>query len=123
MGTPQERAVLDEIWPSITPVTIDQGIMEKTSRLVVIPVDLGWNDVGNWQQYGELFPANEQGVRVVGHHEGLGSQNIFIYNNTPRRVYTIGMEDIVVVEMEDMTVICHKNDVQRVKELAEKKKV
>ncbi len=118
MGTLQEREILDEIWPTITPVTIDHGIMEKTGKLVVIPVDLGWNDVGNWQQYGDLFPSDEQGIRAVGNHYGLGSQNIFVYNTTARHVYTIGLEDIVVVEMEDMTMICHKNDVQRVKELA-----
>lgn len=122
MRTERERAVLEEIWPSITPVTIDQGIMEKTGKLVVIPVDLGWNDVGNWQQYGELFASDERGVRTVGHHEGLGSQNIFVYNTTARQVYTIGLEDVVIVEMDSMTVICHKNDVQRVKELAERKK-
>jgi mannose-1-phosphate guanylyltransferase len=115
-------SVLDEIWPTMPPITIDTGIMEKTNKLVVIPVDLGWNDVGNWEQYGELFPADEQGVRSVGNHCGLGSQNIFVYNTTPRQIYTIGLEDVVVIEMEDMTVICHKNDVQRVKELAEKNK-
>ncbi len=122
MGTSQERATVDEIWPSITPVTIDQGILEKTHKLVVVPVDLGWNDVGNWQQYGELFPSDAYGVRGFGQHEELGCQNIFVYNNTSRQVYTIGLEDVIVVEMDDMTVICHKNDVQRVKELAEKKK-
>lgn len=122
MGTAQQQTVLDEVWPTMPPITIDTGIMEKTNKLVVIPVDLGWNDVGNWEQYGELFPADEQGVRAVGNHHELGSSNIFVYNTTPRQVYTIGLEDIVVVEMEDMTVICHKNDVQRVKELAEKQK-
>jgi mannose-1-phosphate guanylyltransferase len=42
-----------------------------------------------------------------------------VYNNTQRQVFTIGLEDIVVVEMDDKTVICHKDEVQRVKELAE----
>ena len=94
-------------------------MLEKTKNLVVIPVDIGWNDVGNWEQYGSLFPADEQMVRYVGHHQGLGSQNIFVYNNTSRQVFTIGIEDVVVVEMDDKTVICHKDSVQRVKELAE----
>jgi mannose-1-phosphate guanylyltransferase/mannose-6-phosphate isomerase len=120
MGAPQERAVIDEIWPGLTPISIDNGVLEKTKKLVVIPVDLGWNDVGNWQQYGALFPTDEQGVGAVGHHTPVGSQNIFVYNNTPRHVYTIGLEDVVVVEMEDKTVICHKDAVQRVKELAER---
>jgi mannose-1-phosphate guanylyltransferase/mannose-6-phosphate isomerase len=122
MGTAQQQEVLDEVWPTMPPITIDTGIMEKTNKLVVIPVDLGWNDVGNWEQYGELFSADEQGVRAVGNHHELGSANIFVYNATPRQVYTIGLQDVVIIEMEDMTVICHKNDVQRVKELAEKSK-
>ncbi len=58
-------------------------------------------------------------MRAIGTHQGLGSQNVVVYNTTPRRIFTIGLEDVVVVEMEDITVICHKNHVQRVKELAE----
>lgn len=120
MGTADARAVLDEIWPTLATVSIDTGIMEKTKQLVVIPVDLGWNDVGNWEQYGTLFPADEQGVRAVGEHISLASRNIFIYNNSTHPVYTIGLEDVIVVEMGDKTVICHKDHVQRVKELAER---
>ncbi len=120
MGTAQERATIDEIWPTLTPISIDHGVLEKTKNLVVIPVDLGWNDVGNWEQYGSLFPANEQGVGAVGQHTGMNCQNIFVYNNTQRQVYTIGLADAVVVEMDDKTVICHKDAVQRVKELAER---
>ncbi len=119
MGTPREREVLDELWPSLTSISIDYGVLEKTSNLVVIPVDLGWNDVGNWEQYGALFHADGQGQRGIGHHEYLGSQNVFVYNATERQVFTIGLEDVIVVEMEDKTVICHRDHVQRVKELAE----
>ena len=119
MGTAQERAVLDELWPTLQTISIDYGVLEKTRNLVVIPVDIDWNDVGNWEQYASLFTSDEQGVRSVGPHQGLGSQNIFVYNNTPRQVFTIGLEDVIVVEMEDKTLICHRNSVQRVKELAE----
>jgi mannose-1-phosphate guanylyltransferase len=86
----------------------------------VIPADLAWNDVGNWEQYGALYPADAQGVRAVGSHVGLNSQNVVVYNNTERRIFTIGLENVIVVEMDDVTVICHKEHVQRVKELAEK---
>ena len=120
MDTPREQEVLDEIWPTIQSISIDYGIMEKTSTFAVIPADIGWNDVGNWEQYGALFPSDGQGVKRMGTHEDLGSQNIFVYNNTQRQIFTIGLENIVVVEMDDKTVICHIKDVQRVKELAEK---
>ncbi len=120
MGTPNEQAVLEERWPTLQSISIDYGILEKTKNLVVIPADLGWNDVGNWEQYGLLFPGNEYGVRSIGPHYDIASQNVTVYNTTQRQVYTIGMEDVVVVEMGDMTVVCHKDHVQRVKELAEK---
>jgi len=119
MGTLREQLVLDELWPTLPSISIDYGVLEKTKNLVVIPVDIGWNDVGNWEQYGSLFPADAQGVRAFGNQQALGSQNIFVYNTTPRQVFTIGLEDVIVVEMEDKTVICHKDAVQRVKELAE----
>ena len=119
MGTARESAMLDELWLTLPTISIDYGVLEKTKNLVVIPVDIGWKDVGNWEQYGSLFPADGQMIRYVGHHQDLGSQNIFVYNNTSRKVFTIGLEDVVVVEMDDKTVICHKDSVQRVKELAE----
>jgi len=116
---PHAQATLDELWPSLQNISIDNGVMEKTHNLVVIPADLGWNDVGNWEQYGSLFPTDTHGTRGIGHHIGLGSQNMIVYNNTSRQVYTIGIEDVIVVEMDSMTVVCHKDHVQRVKELAE----
>ena len=119
MGTVRERETLDELWPTLQTISIDSSVMEKASKFAVIPVEIGWNDVGNWEQYGSLFPADQDEVRCVGHHIGLGSSNIFVYNNTQRQVFTIGLEDVVVVEMDDKTVICHKDEVQRVKELAE----
>ena len=119
MGTARERATLDELWPTLQTISIDYGVMEKANKFAVIPVEIGWNDVGNWEQYGSLFPTDEDEVRCVGHHVGLGSSHIFVYNNTQRQVFTIGLEDVVIVEMDDKTVICHKDEVQRVKELAE----
>lgn len=119
-GTPEETTILNEVWPTLQSISIDYGIMEKISQFAVIPTDIGWNDVGNWEQYGALFPSDGQGVKRMGTHEDLGSQNIFVYNNTQRQIFTIGLEDVVVVEMDDKTVICHRNSIQRVKEVAEK---
>ncbi|MBO0777857.1 MAG: NTP transferase domain-containing protein [Ktedonobacteraceae bacterium] len=119
MSSEQGQSLLDELWPTLQSISIDYAILEKSPNIVVIPAQIGWNDVGNWEQYGSLFPADDQGVRAVGEHSGYGTQNVVIYNNTSRRVFTIGVEDIIVVEMDDMTVICHKDHVQRVREVAE----
>jgi mannose-1-phosphate guanylyltransferase/mannose-6-phosphate isomerase len=115
----EDANTLAEVWPRLQSISIDYGILEKTKNLVVIPAQLGWKDVGNWHQYGSLFPADAQGIHTVGDHVGLGSQNVIVYNNTSRRIFTIGLEDVVIVEMDDMTVICHKSHVQRIRELAQ----
>jgi mannose-1-phosphate guanylyltransferase len=119
MGTSSQDEVLDELWPTLQTISIDYGVMEKASSFAIIPVDIGWNDVGNWEQYGSLFPADQANVCSVGYHVDLDSSNIFVYNNTQRQIFTIGLEDVVVIEMDDKTVICRKSKVQRVKELAE----
>ncbi|HEY7419457.1 MAG TPA: hypothetical protein VH593_30020, partial [Ktedonobacteraceae bacterium] len=119
MDTSQAQAILDELWPTLQSISIDYSILEKTRNLVVIPAQLGWNDVGNWEQYGALFPCDDQGIRAMGTHQGLDSQNVVVYNNTNRRIFTIGMADVIIVELDDITVICHKSHVQKVKELAE----
>lgn len=119
MGTPQESVVLNELWPTLQAISIDYGVLEKTSNLVVIPVDIDWNDVGNWEQYASLFEADAERVRSIGHHLSLGCQNVFVYNNTDRQVFTIGLEDVIIVEVEGKTLICHTSAVQRVKEVAE----
>lgn len=120
MGTTHAQSTLEEVWPRLQAISIDYGILEKTHNLVVIPADLQWNDVGNWEQYGALFPSDDQGIRSIGYHETFHSQNVIVYNNTQRRIFTIGIEDLIIVEMDDKTLICHKDQVQRVKELAER---
>jgi mannose-1-phosphate guanylyltransferase/mannose-6-phosphate isomerase len=119
MRTPLERATFDELWPTLQVISIDYGVLEKTKNLVVIPVDIDWNDVGNWDQYASLFDADANGVRAVGPHQGLGCHDIFVYNDTARQVFTIGLEDVIIVEVGDKTLVCHRDAVQRVKELAE----
>src|SRR5690348_15411100 len=88
MGTSGEGEVLDELWPTLQTISIDYGVMEKASSFAVIPADIGWNDVGNWEQYGSLFPADQDNVCSVGHHVDLDSSNIFVYNNTQRQIFT-----------------------------------
>src|ERR1700693_2230827 len=51
MGTARERAVLDELGPALQIISIDYAVLEKPRTLVVIPVDIDWNDVDNWEQY------------------------------------------------------------------------
>ena len=119
LGTAEERAVLERIWPQVENETIDYGIMERAEDVAVIPVDIGWSDVGSWATLYELLPADEEGNVVIGQHIGLDTRDCLIHGSR-RLVATIGLENMIVVDTEDALLICPKERAQDVRDLVEK---
>ena len=119
LGTAEERAVLERIWPQVENETIDYGIMERAEDVAVIPVDIGWSDVGSWATLYELLPADGEGNVVVGQHIGLDTTGCLIHGSR-RLVATIGLENMIVVDTEDALLICPKERAQEVRDLVEK---
>jgi mannose-1-phosphate guanylyltransferase len=121
LGTAEERAVLERVWPQVENETIDYGIMERAEDVAVIPVDIGWSDVGDWTALSELLPADEEGNVVVGQHVGLDTRGCLIHGSR-RLVTTIGLEDMIVVDTADALLVCPKERAQEVRDLVKKLK-
>ncbi len=121
LGTAEERAVLERIWPQVEKETIDYGIMEQAEDVAVIPVDIGWSDVGSWATLYELLPADGEGNVVVGQHIGLDTKGCLIHG-TRRLVTTIGLEDMIVVDTKDALLVCPRERAQEVRDLVRKLK-
>jgi len=121
LGTAQERAVLERVWPQVENETIDYGIMEQAKDVAVIPVDIGWSDVGDWTALSELLSADGDGNVIVGEHVGLDTKRCMIHGSR-RLVATIGLEDMIVVDTEDAILVCRKERAQEVRNLVEKLK-
>jgi mannose-1-phosphate guanylyltransferase len=119
LGTAEEQAVLERVWAEVENETIDYGIMERAEDVAVIPVDIGWSDVGSWATLIELLPADGEGNVVVGQHIGLGTRGCLIHGSH-RLVTTIGLEDMIVVDTEDALLVCPRERVQEVRDLVEK---
>ncbi len=65
--TDEVNAVMRAAWPRLREnVTIDVGVLEKAQNLVVIPISVGWNDIGSWSQVATLYPADAAGNVVIG---------------------------------------------------------
>jgi mannose-1-phosphate guanylyltransferase len=116
LGTPAYEPTLRRLWPELSPQSIDYGVMEGARDVVVIPVDIGWSDVGNWSSMREILPADADGNVVVGEHVGLDTRNTIVFGGR-RLIATIGLEDMIIVDTDDALLICPLDREQDVREM------
>ncbi len=119
LDTPRQEEVLAEVWPQVRKETVDYGIMERAEGVAVIPVDIGWTDVGDWAAIYELHQPDEVGNVVVGaDHIGVGTRSSFI-QGSEKLIATIGLEDLIIIDTDDAILICARDRAQDVKQIVE----
>jgi mannose-1-phosphate guanylyltransferase/mannose-6-phosphate isomerase len=96
--------------------SIDYAVMEKTADAVVVPLQAGWSDVGNWTSLHEVSPHDAQGNALVGDVLVEDTHDSFVYSAS-RLVATVGLRDHVVIETKDAVLVAPKDRVQDVKQL------
>ena len=106
--------VVTSVYRQLEPISIDYGVLEKSARLVVIPADIGWSDLGDWTTIHRLSPHDARGNALSPEVFDLDSENSFIYGNG-RTIATIGLKNTVVVDADDALLICPQDRVQEVK--------
>ncbi len=120
LDTPRQAEVLSEVWPQVRKESIDYGVMEGAEDVVVIPVDIGWTDIGDWSAIYQLHRPDEQGNVVVGTtHIGVETRSSFI-QGSKKLIATIGLEEIIIIDTEDAMLICARDQAQDVKLIVEK---
>ncbi|RRN53998.1 mannose-1-phosphate guanylyltransferase/mannose-6-phosphate isomerase [Pseudoxanthomonas sp. SGNA-20] len=96
--------------------SIDYAVMEKTTAATVVPLDVGWNDVGSWAALWEVAEQDGEGNAHHGDVISIGCRNTLAWGDG-RLVALLGLEDIVVVDTDDTLLVAHKDRVQEVKEI------
>lgn len=102
-------------------ISIDYAVMEKTTAAVVVPLDVGWNDVGSWSALWDVSEKDENGNAITGDVLVHDTKNSHIYSES-KLVSAIGVEDLVIVETDDAIMVTHRDQSQGVKEIVEKLK-
>lgn len=118
MGTPQEESVIRALYPEIPSISIDYGIMEKSDKVKVISADMGWNDVGSWDNLGVFYVQDACGNVFAGDHIAIDTTNCITYSEK-RLISTIGVDNLIVVETNDAILVCDKKRSQDVKLIVE----
>lgn len=112
------RAVIDEEYRKLPSVSIDTGVMERSTKAAVVPVSFRWSDVGSWGSLDEVAAKDKFGNVVGGRVVDIDSKRSIVYGDR-RVVATIGLEDMVVVDTPDATLVCPKSRAQDVKKIVE----
>jgi mannose-1-phosphate guanylyltransferase len=112
---------LDRLWPQITSISIDYAVMEKTGKMVLVPTDFGWIDLGSWQAIEEFSKKDENGNVFKCRYKNidLGSRNTLVWSDC-RFVATLGLNNVIIVDTKDALLVCSKDKAQEIKSIVQK---
>lgn len=99
-------------------ISIDYAIAERTKRVVVIPMEIFWSDVGSWESFYEISQKDDKGNVLMGDVCAINTKNSLILSNK-RLVAAVGIEDSMVIETDDAVLISKKGNGQEVKNVLE----
>ena len=95
--------------------SIDYAVMERTDAAQVLPVDIGWNDVGSWSALWDVARRDADGNATLGDVIAIDSRNSYVHAR--RLVALVGVDDLVVVDTDDAVLVARKDRVQQVKDV------
>ena len=116
-NTPGEKEAIDRIYPLCTNVSIDFAIMEKADNVYIIPSSFGWSDLGTWNSAYDNLEKDYLGNAVAG-------ENVIVIDATKcmvsaphdKLLVLQGLDDFIIVDTDDVLLICKKEKEQSIKE-------
>jgi len=123
IGTDRYEATINRVWPQMPKLSIDYAIMEKAAPMAVIPVEMGWSDIGSWATLYEVLEGDQNGIVTRGQGQGhihIDTKDTLVLSD--RRVVTIGLEDLVIVDTDDVLLVCHRDRSQDVRKVIDQLK-
>jgi mannose-1-phosphate guanylyltransferase/mannose-6-phosphate isomerase len=114
----RDQRPLEEGYGSIPEESVDYGIMERAEHIAVVPADFGWDDLGNWDALYRMGDKDESGCVVSGNVLSLNCTDSLLYSSGGK-LAAVGLDNVVVVQTRDATLVCDKGEVQKVKNVVE----
>ena len=111
------RALLTA-YREIKSISIDYGVMEKSQNVFLLKGEFGWNDVGSWSEFYKLNDKDDSGNVTLGRSELRDSKNNLVISDKSL-VAAVGVEDLVIVETNDVLLVCPRHRSQDVKEIVD----
>ncbi len=116
IGTSEEENILSQIFPTLPSESIDYGIMEKANNIYILPGNFGWDDVGSWLAMERIRRTDQEGNVLRGNVVAVDSTRC-IMESSGKLIATVGLEDMIVIDTDDVTLICDKSHAGDIKKI------
>ena len=117
MGTADEDAFIQQMFPTCPSISIDYGVMEKAKNVHVIPSDFGWSDLGTWGSLYELSDKDEnENVTLHSDATYYDSHGNIVTLPKGRLAVVQGLEDCIVAESDGVLLICKRDAEQQIRQ-------
>ncbi len=117
-GTDAFTEQLEQVYADFPSESVDYGIMEKSDQIFTVPGSFGWDDVGNWLAMERINKTNDYGNYIEGDVITVNTQKSIICGQK-KLIAAVGVENLIVIDTEDATLICAKDSTQDVKKVIE----
>jgi mannose-1-phosphate guanylyltransferase len=114
--------IVESLYPTLEKISFDNAILEKidSKHVSVIAADLEWSDVGAWEALKEALEKAEDENVTKGKVLVNDSSDNLVFNYTDQLVVGIDLEKMLVINTDDVLLVCNKNSVPKIKKLVEK---
>jgi mannose-1-phosphate guanylyltransferase len=121
-GTPRFETKLNEIYPKLEKISFDDAVLTKLSgnKILVFSADLGWSDIGAWESLKEALSDSEHQNVARGDVLLEDVRDSILFNEGKQLVVGIDLDGYVVINTEDVILICPKTAVPKIKKVVEK---
>ena len=116
IGKPREFKVIKKAYSEFENISIDYGIMEKSSKIAIIPAQIHWKDVGSWNSLEEFLKKDSMNNATVGKNILIDTKDSIIFG-TNQLIAALGVKDLIIVQANGVVFVCHKKKGQEVKRI------
>lgn len=109
--------LLEDLYPGLEKISIDFAVMEKADNVATLAATFDWDDVGSWPAIERHFPSDEAGNVADGKAFFEDSQGNITVSDSGHTIALVGVEDLIVVNAGDATLVCKKSEAQKIKQM------
>ena len=113
---------IKEIYSKVPDISIDYGIMEKSDRVGVVPLNIRWSDLGSFDAFFDEFEGDENGNVIFSESIAFDSKNNLVKTDGDKLVSLIDVDNLIVVDTKDALMVCKRDSSQKIKKVFKKLK-